>query len=112
MVERFQQDDAQKVFLISLKAGGVGLNLTAADYVFIMDPWWNPAAESQAIDRAYRIGQHNPVMAYRLVTKNTVEEKVVQLQQAKRQLSSAIIDQDTGLPSSFSRKDLEALLRQ
>ena len=111
VVERFQQDDAQKVFLISLKAGGVGLNLTAADYVFIMDPWWNPAAESQAIDRAYRIGQHNPVMAYRLVTKNTVEEKVVQLQQAKRQLSSAIIDQDTGIPSSFSRKDLEVLLK-
>ena len=112
VVERFQNDVEKKVFLISLKAGGVGLNLTAADYVFIMDPWWNPAAEAQAIDRAYRIGQRNPVMAYRLVTKNTVEEKVVQLQNAKRELASAVIDQNTDAPSPFSRKDLEALLRQ
>ena len=86
----------------------MGLNLTAADYVFITDPWWNPAAESQAIDRAYRIGQRNPVFAYRLVTKSTVEEKVMQLQNAKRSLAAAIIDSE--MPNTFSVKDLQGLL--
>jgi len=111
VVQEFQTNPDKQVFLISLKAGGVGLNLTAADYVFIMDPWWNPATEAQAIDRAYRIGQKNPVMAYRLVTHNTIEEKVVTLQNQKRNLANAVIDQDAGLPAQFSRKDLEALLR-
>ena len=108
VVAEFQNNDEKTVFLISLKAGGVGLNLTAADYVFITDPWWNPAAESQAIDRAYRIGQRNPVFAYRLVTKSTVEEKVMQLQNAKRSLAAAIID--TEMPNTFSIKDLQGLL--
>ena len=108
VVADFQNNDDKKVFLISLKAGGVGLNLTAADYVFIMDPWWNPAAESQAIDRAYRIGQRNPVFAYRLVTRNTVEEKVMQLQNSKRSLASAVIDAE--MPSGFSLKDILGLL--
>src|SRR5206468_622526 len=79
-VEHFQSDPACKLFLISLKAGGLGLNLTAAEYVFLLDPWWNPAVEAQAIDRTHRIGQTAPVFAYRLIVKDTVEEKVLQLQ--------------------------------
>ena len=79
-VQRFQNDPDCKVFLISLKAGGLGLNLTAADYVFLLDPWWNPAVEAQAIDRAHRIGQTRPVFAYRLIARDTVEEKVLELQ--------------------------------
>jgi SNF2 family DNA or RNA helicase len=83
-VRRFQHDPAIGLFLISLKAGGVGLNLTAAEYVFLLDPWWNPAVEAQAIDRAHRIGQTREVFAYRLIAKDTVEEKVLALQQSKR----------------------------
>src|SRR5207302_2418905 len=90
-IEHFQSDPACGVFLISLKAGGLGLNLTAADYVFLLDPWWNPATEAQAIDRAHRIGQSRHVFAYRLITRNTVEERVLQLQQTKRDLADAII---------------------
>ena len=85
-VERFQDDPDCQLFLISLKAGGLGLNLTAADYVFLLDPWWNPAVESQAIDRAHRIGQTRPVFAYRLIARDTVEEKVLELQERKRSL--------------------------
>lgn len=88
VVRRFQEEPEKGVFLISLKAGGVGLNLVAADYVFLLDPWWNPAAEAQAIDRCYRIGQTRPVMAYRMVAQDTVEEKVLQMQQTKRLLAS------------------------
>src|SRR5262249_59840259 len=73
-VERFQNDPDCKLFLISLKAGGLGLNLTAAEYVFLLDPWWNPAVEAQAIDRSHRIGQMRPVFAYRLIARDTVEE--------------------------------------
>lgn len=109
VVDSFQNDVQKQVFLISLKAGGVGLNLTAADYVFIMDPWWNPATEAQAIDRAYRIGQTNPVMAYRLVTKNTIEEKVVLLQNYKRELATSVIDGE--VPDRITAKDLLDLLR-
>ena len=78
-VERFQTDPDCQLFLISLKAGGVGLNLTAAEYVFLLDPWWNPAVEAQAIDRTHRIGQTRPVFAYRLIARGTVEEKVLAL---------------------------------
>ncbi|HZZ41889.1 MAG TPA: DEAD/DEAH box helicase [Tepidisphaeraceae bacterium] len=109
-VERFQNDPDLKLFLISLKAGGVGLNLTAADYVFLLDPWWNPAAEAQAIDRAHRIGQSRNVFAYRLIAKNTVEEKVLELQQTKRDLADAIITADNALLSKLGREDLERLL--
>ncbi|NMA21156.1 MAG: DEAD/DEAH box helicase [Lentisphaerae bacterium] len=91
LVQQFQEDADIPVFLISLKAGGVGLNLTAAEYVFILDPWWNPAAEAQAVDRAYRIGQTKPVFAYRLIARNTVEEKVMQLQQNKRRLAETVL---------------------
>src|SRR4029434_3011081 len=102
-VARFQTDPACGVFLISLKAGGLGLNLTAADYVFLLDPWWNPAVEAQAIDRAHRIGQHRVVFAYRLIAKDTVEEKVLKLQESKRALADAIINQDNSLISKMGR---------
>ena len=109
-VERFQGDDTCKLFLVSLKAGGVGLNLTAAEYVFLLDPWWNPAVESQAIDRAHRIGQTRPVFAYRLICKGTVEEKVLELQKSKRDLADAIIGEDNRLIGTLQREDLELLL--
>jgi hypothetical protein len=109
-VERFQNDPDCKLFLISLKAGGLGLNLTAAEYVFLLDPWWNPAVEAQAIDRAHRIGQTRPVFAYRLIARDTVEEKVLELQQTKRDLADAIINADNSLIRNLSREDLELLL--
>src|SRR5438552_1055044 len=109
-VERFQTDPDCKVFLISLKAGGVGLNLTAADYVFLLDPWWNPAVESQAIDRTHRIGQTRQVFACRLIAKDTVEEKVLELQKTKRALADAIINADNSVISKLGREDLELLL--
>ena len=109
-VERFQNDPDCKLFLISLKAGGLGLNLTAADYVFLLDPWWNPAVEAQAIDRAHRIGQTRPVFAYRLIARDTVEEKVLELQQSKRDLADAIINADNSLIRDLGREDLELLL--
>lgn len=108
-VERFQNDPNCKLFLISLKAGGVGLNLTAAEYVFLLDPWWNPAVEAQAIDRTHRIGQEKPVFAYRLIAKNTVEEKVLELQETKRNLADSIIRADTNLVRNLKREDLEFL---
>jgi len=109
-VERFQTDADCQVFLISLKAGGVGLNLTAADYVFILDPWWNPAVEAQAVDRAHRIGQERRVFAYRLIARDTVEEKILQLQGDKRKLAEAIISADNSLISSLTADDLKLLL--
>ncbi len=109
-VERFQNDPERKLFLISLKAGGTGLNLTAADYVFLMDPWWNPAVEAQAIDRAHRIGQERNVFAYRMVCRDTVEERVLELQDRKRALASAILDADGSLVKDLTREDLEQLL--
>jgi SNF2 family DNA or RNA helicase len=98
------------VFLISLQAGGHGLNLTAADYVFILDPWWNPAVEAQAVDRAHRLGQQNPVMAYRIICKDTVEEKILELQKSKRDLADAIIAENDSLIRQLSLEDLQMLL--
>jgi superfamily II DNA or RNA helicase len=109
-VERFQNDAECKLFLVSLKAGGVGLNLTAAEYVYLLDPWWNPAVEAQAIDRTHRIGQERPVFAYRLIARDTVEEKVLELQQSKRALADAIIGADNSLIRDLKREDLELLL--
>jgi len=109
-VERFQTDPECKLFLVSLKAGGVGLNLTAAEYVFLLDPWWNPAVEAQAVDRAHRIGQTHQVFAYRLIARDTVEEKVLELQKSKRDLASAIISADNSLIRNLKREDLELLL--
>ena len=93
-VERFQTDPDCPIFLISLKAGGLGLNLTAAEYVYLLDPWWNPAVEAQAIDRSHRIGQTQHVFAYRLICRDTVEEKILELQQKKRDLADAILNAD------------------
>jgi superfamily II DNA or RNA helicase len=109
-VARFQEDPSCPVFLISLKAGGLGLNLTAAEYVFLLDPWWNPAVEAQAIDRAHRIGQERHVFAYRLIAKDTVEEKVAELQQSKRDLADAILSADAGLIRDLKAEDVEWLL--
>jgi len=109
-VERFQTDPACPLFLVSLKAGGVGLNLTAAEYVFLLDPWWNPAVEAQAVDRTHRIGQTRPVFAYRLVARDTVEEKVIALQQQKRELADAIMREDGAPLSALTRDELDALL--
>ncbi|MBV9881155.1 MAG: DEAD/DEAH box helicase [Gemmatirosa sp.] len=109
-VERFQSDPACPLFLVSLKAGGLGLNLTAADYVFLLDPWWNPAAEAQAIDRAHRIGQTRRVMALRLVARGTIEEKVLDLQRGKRELADAIVRADQGAVSELTAEELRMLL--
>jgi superfamily II DNA or RNA helicase len=109
-VEAFQNDPDCGLFLISLKAGGLGLNLTAAEYVFLLDPWWNPAVEAQAIDRAHRIGQSRPVFAYRLITKGTVEERVLELQKTKKDLADAILGGDNSLIRDLKREDLELLL--
>jgi SNF2 family DNA or RNA helicase len=110
-VERFQSDPEVPVFLISLKAGGLGLNLTAADYVYLLDPWWNPAVEAQAIDRSHRIGQTQRVFAYRLICRDTVEQKILELQQKKRDLADAILNADNqGMIAGLTRDDLEFLL--
>jgi SNF2 family DNA or RNA helicase len=109
-VEAFQNDPDCGLFLISLKAGGLGLNLTAAEYVFLLDPWWNPAVEAQAVDRAHRIGQTRPVFAYRLIARDTVEEKVLELQKTKRSLADAILGEDNSLIRDLKREDLELLL--
>ncbi len=109
-IDRFQNDPDCPLFLISLKAGGTGLNLTAADYVFIMDPWWNPAVEAQAIDRTHRIGQVKSVMAYRMITRDTVESRIMELQQSKRELATAIITQTNSLIRNLTRDDLDILL--
>jgi SNF2 family DNA or RNA helicase len=97
------------VFLISLKAGGFGLNLTEADYVFVLDPWWNPAAENQAIDRAHRIGQESTVMVYRLVSEDTIEEKVVALQERKRHLFDSVVGEGSSLGAPLSADDIRGL---
>jgi SNF2 family DNA or RNA helicase len=110
VVERFQNDPECPLFLVSLKAGGVGLNLTAAEYVFLLDPWWNPAVEAQAIDRTHRIGQSNTVFAYRMIARDTVEEKVLELQNRKRDLAASIISEDNRLIGNLQREDLELLL--
>jgi len=108
-VDRFQNDKKCRFFLISLKAGGLGLNLTAADYVFILDPWWNPAVETQAIDRAHRIGQDKTVFAYRLVSRDSIEERIADLQESKRKLADAIVRADENLMRDLTKTDLEVL---
>jgi len=110
-VQRFQKDPSCKIFLLSLKAGNAGLNLTAADYVFLLDPWWNPATEAQAVDRAHRIGQTRPVMAYRLVTKDTVEDRVVALSGLKRDLARDVLSGGGRGLAGFDAADLDRLLR-
>ncbi|KEO73206.1 DEAD/DEAH box helicase [Anditalea andensis] len=109
-VKLFQENDDIKIFLISLKAGGVGLNLTKAEYVFLLDPWWNPAVEAQAIDRAHRIGQKNKVMIYKFITRNTVEEKIMALQEKKIALAGELISTEESFMKSLSKDDITALL--
>ena len=101
IVNSFQDDPQNRIFLISLKAGGVGLNLTAADYVFILDPWWNPASEMQAMNRAHRIGQDKSVFVYRYISSNSIEEKIVRLQEKKSKLA------DTFISSNNPLKDID-----
>lgn len=108
-IQNFQKNDEIRVFLISLKAGGVGLNLTAADYVYIVDPWWNPAVEQQAIDRTHRIGQTKSIFAYRMICKDTIEDKILQLQDKKRSLARDLVADDDGFVKSLSREDVEYL---
>jgi len=107
-IRQFQEDPDTRVFLLSLKAGGVGINLTAADYVILLDPWWNPAVEAQAVDRAHRMGQTRPVMAYRLITEGTIEEKVLELQERKKDLIAGVLGE--GSNPKLSEKDLLKLL--
>jgi non-specific serine/threonine protein kinase len=109
-VTQFQEDEGIKAFLISLKAGGVGLNLTVADYVYLVDPWWNPAAEQQAIDRAHRIGQKRKVFAYKMICKDSVEERILKLQEKKQMLADDLIQEDAGFVKNLSREDIEFLL--
>ncbi|HEX5563183.1 MAG TPA: DEAD/DEAH box helicase [Nocardioidaceae bacterium] len=108
-IAQFRDGDAP-VFLISLKAGGSGLTLTEADYVFVLDPWWNPATEAQAVDRAHRIGQDKTVMVYRLVAEGTIEEKVIELQQRKRDLFTRVVDADGAMAAPLSAEDIRGLL--
>jgi SNF2 family DNA or RNA helicase len=108
IVELFQNPDGPSVMLLSLKAGGLGLTLTSADHVYIVDPWWNPAVEDQAADRAYRIGQQNPVIVHRLVAKDTIEERILELQERKRALLSAAVGAGTG--ATLSRTEILELL--
>jgi superfamily II DNA or RNA helicase len=108
-IQSFQNDGEVRVFLISLKAGGVGLNLTAADYVYIVDPWWNPAVEQQAIDRTHRIGQTKKIFAYRMICKDTVEDKIIGLQERKKALAKEIISDEEGFVKQLTREDVEYL---
>ncbi len=108
-IQSFQNNEEKRVFLISLKAGGVGLNLTAADYVYIVDPWWNPAVEQQAIDRTHRIGQTKNIFAYRMICKDTIEDKILQLQEKKRALAKDIISDDATFVKTLTREDVEYL---
>jgi SNF2 family DNA or RNA helicase len=109
-VDLFQREQEVQIFLISLKAGGLGLNLTAADYVFILDPWWNPAIEAQAVDRAHRIGQQQTVFNYKFITRNTVEEKILALQRNKKRLADELITTEEGFVKALTREDVLALL--
>jgi superfamily II DNA or RNA helicase len=106
VIERFQEDPRVSFFLLSLKAGGVGINLTAAEYVILFDPWWNPAVESQAVDRSHRIGQKNKVIVYKLIVKGTVEEKILDLQQRKKDLVNQLVTEDAGFFKSLTAKDV------
>jgi superfamily II DNA or RNA helicase len=109
VIDKFQADDGPPVFLLSLKAGGTGLNLTAADYVVHLDPWWNPAVEQQATDRAHRIGQDKPVVSCRLIAEGTVEERILELQEAKRDLADAALGGEAGVLRALSAEELRSL---
>ena len=109
IIDQFNNDDRVRLFLISLKAGGTGLNLAAADTVIIYDPWWNPAVEHQAVDRAHRIGQTRAVSVYRLVTEHSIEQKIMDLKSKKSRLVEALISENAMSPLNLSKTDLESL---
>ena len=110
LVEEFQNNPDVRIFLISLKAGGTGLNLTEAEYVYLVDPWWNPAVENQAIDRAHRIGQNRNVTAMRLICPNTIEEKIIKMQALKKALTEDLIKAEISFMKSLSKDDLLGIL--
>ena len=109
MIADFNVDESIKVFLISLKAGGTGLNLIGADMVIHYDPWWNQSTENQATDRAYRIGQKNNVQVYKLITNNSIEEKIYELQQKKSELIDNVLDNQTSFISKFTKEEIMSL---
>jgi SNF2 family DNA or RNA helicase len=109
-VQEFNSGESNcRVFLLSLKAGNAGLNLTAADYVFLFDPWWNSAVEQQAIDRTHRIGQTKSVFAYKLICKDSIEEKIIRLQQQKKDLAGELVREDEGFAKALTEEDIEFL---
>ena len=109
-MEKFQNNDDIQVFLLSLKAGGTGLNLTKASYVFLLDPWWNPAAEAQAYDRAHRIGQQNKVFVYKFISRNSIEEKILRLQEEKLKLSESMLGTDNELLKQLDINEVMKLI--
>ena len=108
-IDAFQDPDGPPIFLLSLKAGGTGLNLTAADYVLLLDPWWNPAVERQATDRAHRIGQTKPVVCCRFIAAGTVEERIMELQDAKRGLADSVVGTEGGFVRHLNAAELRSL---
>ena len=110
VVEQFQEDDTCQALLMTLKTGGIGVNLTAAEYVFLFDPWWNLAAENQAIDRAHRMGQKNTVFSYRLIARNSIEEKILALHEKKKELFDSLIDSDNASIKQMEEADIDLLL--
>lgn len=111
LVDKFHNDDNTKIFMMTLKTGGIGLNLTAAEYVFIFDPWWNIAAETQAVDRTHRIGQKNNIFCYKIITKNTIEEKIILLQEKKKNLFDSIITDDAKISKNLTEEDIDYILK-
>jgi SNF2 family DNA or RNA helicase len=109
-VKEFQSDQGPPIFLISLKAGGYGLTLTRADTVIHFDPWWNPAVENQATDRAHRIGQKNPVTAYKLITTGTIEERILSLQNKKRNIIETALEDESPMMSGLNENDIREIL--
>jgi SNF2 family DNA or RNA helicase len=110
LVDSFQSDSSIKAFIMTLRTGGAGINLTAADYIFIMDPWWNAAAESQALDRAHRMGQQTPVFCYRLIAKDTIEERILELQKRKSLLAGSLLQDDASSLKTLTAGDIEYLV--
>jgi SNF2 family DNA or RNA helicase len=108
-VDLFQKEEGKQLFLMQLKTGGVGLNLTAADYVFILDPWWNPASERQAMDRTHRIGQDKPVIVYKFISKDSIEEKILHLQEKKKMIADDILEVDDNSIHKFNIDEIKNL---
>lgn len=110
LVDKFQNDSKYKVFVMTLKTGGVGLNLTSADTIFIYDPWWNKTVENQAVDRAYRLGQDRTVFSYKLILKDSIEEKILKLQKLKSELLENLISEDNSSVKFLTENDIQFIL--